>query len=284
MHADHYFTIGTDHISAGTPCEDYALSGTLRSGAVFGVVADGCSGANANTDVGARAIAWAFQRALREREAEPGQWFDPGFSELLLDIFNHHQYTGCGLDYQATVVGVVGTPEAASVYVHGDGAVIVRYADGALRLIQLAWWENAPFYINYKLHPQALDDFMLRFADGVIEPFLQTTTAFRQSAGELIIDSPQVKRFSMSEQFEGHVLQFRPAEEGIVSIAVLTDGIEKIGTLAPVAVATELMAFKNFEGSFVKRRVMKALKELAKVGAVPRDDLAVATILFPAKV
>jgi hypothetical protein len=285
MHADHYFAIGTDHITAGTPCEDYALTGMTHSGAVFGVVADGCSGANANTDVGARAIAWAFKAALNEQVGEPGEWFGPGFTELLLDTFRQHQYQGNRLDYQSTVVAVVGTPEAASVYVHGDGAVALRYADGSVRLIQFSWWDNAPFYLNYKLYNDFLDQFLDRFADGVIEPLTMTSTTFRQGEGDLIVEAPVVERFAMSEAYDGHVLHFRPAEEGIVAIAVLTDGIEKVGAapLAPVDVVNELMAFKNFEGSFVKRRAMRALKDFTEAGRRPRDDLAIATVLFPVK-
>lgn len=285
MHADHYFTIGTDHITAGTPCEDYALSGELASGAWFGVVADGCSGAFANTDVGARAIAWAFKRALNDRMVEPGAWFGAGFSELLTDAFRQHQYDGNRLDYMTTVVGVVGTPEAASVYIHGDGAVALRYADGSMRLIELAWWDNTPFYLNYKLYPDLLDRFMARFADGIIEPFTQVTTTFRQGVDELIIDAPVRERWAMSDAHEGHVLSFRPAEEGIIAIAVLTDGIDKIGIdpQPQVDVVNQLMSFKNYEGSFVKRRAMKALKEFARAGKPPRDDVAIATLLFPTK-
>jgi len=281
MHADHYFTIGTDHISGGTPCEDYALSGTLASGAVFGVVADGCSGANAHTDVGARAISWAFKRMLEDSQAAPGQWFGQDFPALFPAVFHQHQYAGAPEDYLATVVGVVGTPDAASVYVHGDGAVVVRYADGTLRLIQFSWWENTPFYLNYKLHPEVLDRFMRPFADGVIEPFTQTTTTHKPD--EVDASPAELQRFAMSDMYGGHILQFRPADEGIVAISVLTDGIEKVGALSPMVVAKELMAFKNFEGSFVKRRVMKALKDFRKLDQVPRDDLSVATILFPTK-
>lgn len=285
MHADHYFTIGTDHITAGTPCEDYALSGTTSAGASFGVVADGCSGANANTDVGARAIAWAFKAALNEQLAEPGEWFSAGFTERLREAFRQHQYDGNRLDYMTTVVGVVGTPEAASVYIHGDGAVAVRYVDGSIRLVQFSWWDNTPFYLNYKLYNDLLDRFVARFADDVIEPLTVTSTTFRQGPDDLVIDPPVVERFAMSEAFDGQVLRFRPADEGIVAITVLSDGIEKLGAipLQPVDVVRELMAFKNFEGAFVKRRAMRAVKEFAKDGRAPRDDLAIATVLFPVK-
>ena len=63
--ADHYFTIGTSHARAGEPCQDYALSGTLKDARVYGIVTDGCSGANARTDLGARVLALAMEAELQ---------------------------------------------------------------------------------------------------------------------------------------------------------------------------------------------------------------------------
>jgi hypothetical protein len=63
--ADHYFTIGTTHARAGEPCQDYALSGALKDARVYGIVTDGCSGANARTDLGARVLALALESELQ---------------------------------------------------------------------------------------------------------------------------------------------------------------------------------------------------------------------------
>lgn len=283
MNVDHFFTIGSAHHVQGNPCEDYALSGTLPSGVAYGVVADGCSGAHANTDIGARAIAWAFKRALEQRSVDPGQWFLASFSELLKDTFISLQYPGHSEDYLATVVGFAATPEQASVYVHGDGAVALRYADGEMRLIEFTWWDNTPFYLNYKLYPQLLDQFLQPYQDEVIEPFVQRTTTFRMAEAEVDVLSKQHERFVMERVFDGHVLHFHPEEEGIVAMAVLTDGIEQVGDKPATAVANEFLSFKNYQGEFVKRRMLKALKEFRKDGAVPRDDVGIAVVWFPEK-
>jgi hypothetical protein len=281
MNVDHFFTIGSGHQTQGTPCEDYALSGTLANGTAFGVVADGCSGANANTDVGARAIAWAFKRSLERRQVDAGRWFLAGFPELLQDVFHEHQYAGAREDYLATLVGFAATPDDASVYVHGDGAIALKYADGGMRLIQLTWWDNMPFYLNYRLHLDLLDQFASRYQDGIIEPFVQRTTTFRTTdAGLEILDS-QAERFQLDSVFTGHVLHFRPADEGIVAMAVLTDGIEQVGENPAAEVASEFMAFKNHQGEFVKRRMLKALKTFRKDALIPRDDVGIAAVWFP---
>jgi hypothetical protein len=280
MTLDHFFTIGSAHHAQGTPCEDYALSGMLPSGVAFGVVADGCSGAEANTDVGARAISWAFKQALAESQAEAGHWFDAGFTERLQAAFVRNQFAGAREDYLATVVGFAATPDFASVYVHGDGAVALRYADGRMELIQFAWWDNTPYYLNYQVHTEWLDRFLAPYQDGVIEPFGVRHTTFQAAEEGVEVLQSRHERFAMDQVMGGHVLQFRPAEEGIVAMAVLTDGIEQVGEKAPLEVASEWLAYKNFRGEFVKRRMLKSLKVLRNGGFIPRDDIGIAAISF----
>lgn len=283
MNVDHFITIGSAHHAQGKPCEDYALSGTLPTGAVFGVVADGCSGANANTDVGARAISWAFRQVLEHRTAQPGEWFDNGFGDELQRVFASLQFPSSAReDYLATVVGFAATPEEAAIFVHGDGAIAIRFADGRIRLVEFSWWDNTPFYLNYQLHPDLLDRFLRPFQDGVIEPFGMRTTAFLADGG-LEIPETTHERFRMDDLFNGHVLRFRPADEGIVAIAVLTDGLEQVGDLPAAAVAKEFVGFKNHQGEFVKRRLLRALKDFRKDGLIPRDDVGVAAVWFSEK-
>lgn len=296
MNIDHFFTIGSAHQTEGTPCEDYALSGRLETGTVFGVVADGCSGAKANTDVGARAIAWAFKRALEQRADSPGEWFGPGFYELLKETFVSFQFAGAPLDYLATLVGIAATPEQASILVHGDGAVVLRYADDRIRVIEFNWWDNTPFYLNYQVHPEWLDKFLRPYQNGVIEPFSLRDTLWSRTEEGFKVDETTQTRFAIDDVLSGHVLNFRPAEQGIVAIAVLTDGLEQFSLPATaqtpasmqdmvpvVEVAGQALAYKNHEGAFVKRRMLRALKEYRKSGVVPRDDVGIATVWFGGK-
>lgn len=285
MNVDHFITIGSSHNAQGKPCEDYALSGKLSSGAVFGVVSDGCSGANANTDVGSRALSWAFQQVLEHRTAQVGEWFADGFTNELKRVFGNLQYpTSARSDYLATVVGFAATPEQASIFVHGDGAVAFRFADGSMRLIEFNWWDNTPFYLNYQLHHDLLDQFVKPYESGLIEPFGMRTTTFRPTAdGVEVLDSVH-ERFSMDELFDGYVLSVRPTDDGIVAIAVLTDGVEQVGAKPVLEVAAEFLAYKNHEGEFVKRRMLRALKDFRKDGLNPRDDVGIAAVWFSEKV
>lgn len=135
MQTDSYFTIGTAHGKAGTPCEDYSLAGDLRPGLVFGVVTDGCSGAYAHTDEGARALGFAFRKVLRDSRHLADSWFDCAYTQRLAEQFLANSYTEEPDDRYATAVGFAATADHAAVYVFGDGAYALRFSDGRHRLV-----------------------------------------------------------------------------------------------------------------------------------------------------
>jgi hypothetical protein len=285
MNVDHYFTIGTDHQAQGRPCEDYALSGTLPGGAVFGVVADGCSGANANTDIGARALAWAFKRTATDAAYQnPAVLFGHFFHGELVEAFARHSYTGSPDDTLATVVGFIATPDQAAVYLQGDGALALRYADGSTRFIEFNWANNKPYYMGYQLRPHLADRYEQEVtAEAGAHPFTQTTLHAPSPSATLterLPDEPVREEFTLLQVKAGHVLRFNPRAEGIVAMAVMTDGVTQVGALPALQVAQAFTAFKNSQGEFLKRRLIKALKDFKREDAVPRDDVGVAAVWF----
>lgn len=288
MNVDHYFTIGTDHQAQGRPCEDYALSGELPGGAVFGVVADGCSGANANTDIGARALAWAFRNLATDHATRhSGLPFNDHFHGELLVEFMKARYSQEVKDYLATLVGFIATPETAAVYVQGDGVMALCYADGSMRLVEFSWANNMPYYLGYRIQPHLAQEYESQMAiEGGPQPFTQTTTYLPGPAAPLpeqLSDILTSEFFKLDQVKNGHVLRFNPREEGIVAMAVMTDGVAQIGavpSLQLLQVARAFTAFKNNQGAFVKRRLLKALKDFKREDALPRDDVGMACVWF----
>lgn len=283
MHTDHYFTIGLTHASEGKPCEDYAISGMARPHLAYAIVSDGCSGAQAHTDIGARTISWAFQRLVEESRAQPGEWFDKDFERRLLAYFEAFRITAMLPDYLATIVGLVATPEKASVYIYGDGAIAVKYLDGRIELIELSWWDNKPLYLAYQFNLGILDEFVGLYKDSIIEPFKQVNSTWIHHRSDV---ESITARFSLEDVSEGHVIHFNPSSDGIESISIFTDGIDHIEPLSSKDVVDELMSFTaSNKGSFVKRRAMRALDNLKERKAKQKDDFAMATIWFgPEKV
>lgn len=278
MNIDHYFTIGKPHLTDGSPCEDYALSGELRPGLVFGAISDGCGGAFADTDVGARALAYAFKATLASVAYRGSGWFDAPFVDHLQAQFVSNQFTGRWDDYQATLVGLAATPERAQALILGDGAVAIKYTDGRQVLLEAEWPGNAPLYLAYHQEPLLVERHREYLAmQGEQFRLIRTERVVKDGVPE-IITSSQV--YSFDRAARGLVLDFAPTDEGIAALAVFSDGLAKVGDLSSVDAAQEFLAFKNYRGGFVKRRMARSLERLAKIGQVPRDDLAMACIWF----
>lgn len=281
MHHDHYFTIGTRHAKEGTPCEDYALSGMLPDGRQYGVVSDGCSGANAMTDLGARVWAHAYARALTCAFPHSRE-----FLERFLQFGRENRFTENPFDYLATVVGVVSDGVTATSTVFGDGAVTLVYRDGRRRLLSVDWRENMPYYPLYAEVPKFDMDFRASQARApLLQPVRVRTVDFRVGDGGVEVLSDTSDWYDLEVFHHGWTQTLNLAEEGLQGVVVATDGVEQLqqaGALNQPAeqVVAAFTAFKNHQGGFVKRRVMRALGDYAKAGYQPADDVGVAALWF----
>lgn len=282
MPIDHYFTIGKPHLAQGRPCEDYAWSTTLPGGLLLGVVADGCSGAWANTDVGARALAFAFEKAVAARQTLPNAWFDETFYADIRALFAAHRISTGYLDYYATVMGLVASHDHAAVYLFGDGVLTLRFADGRYQVMEFDWQRNTPFYLAYTLDPGAQAHFIQELGNDADRAVRCQNTIFSMVDGipEVIAEDESWLPFAAFEH--GYRLEFDVVAQGIQAMAVFSDGVARLGAGGePIAqVTSHFLAFKNFRGEFVKRRMLSALAAYQKQGIEPQDDLAVACAWF----
>jgi hypothetical protein len=287
MNVDHFFTIGAQHVRGGSPCEDYALSElSAADGSAYAAIADGCGGAFANTDIGARAICFAFEEAIRKQLGQPLDWFSGAFLDDLKSAFSaRFNMSGRPMDYLATLGAVVANPERASVFLFGDGAYLVRYADGRHRLTWLEWSGNAPFYLRYLQDANELARWARGFAEeGETEApasALECWTDFRVGPnGETEVLEEASRPLALDTLMGGYLRTFEPAAQGIEAIAIFSDGILRVNDVPEHEAAREFTSFKNFRGGFVKRRMTRALEDYAKKNSKPQDDLAVACVWF----
>lgn len=233
MGIDSYFAIGSAHAAAGDPCQDYAFHGTG-----YGVIADGCSSSAGRPDLGARLAASALARALAEPVSDPAM---P--QKMLLDALATAM--ACGLatreDLLTTVGGFRVDDDGIQVWLWGDGVGFVEYANGATELKVIEWTNNTPMYPIYLLDP---------------EP-------------------PQLVATINGEPTEGGVpfyWDLRDTGKGpIRNLLLATDGMLQISGVPVSAALAKLTAFKTTNGAFLKRRALRALKEMT-----PVDDLGMA--------
>ena len=276
---DHFFAIGTPHANSGGACQDYARSGLVTADLAVGAVADGCSGASANTEVGAQAAVFAFERALLPYRHRPGGWFDAPFAEDFLAAFGASRVSPREDDYLASLVGFAANSREAAIYLFGDGAIALRYTDGRHLLIEIEWPGNAPYYPGYSSRPEVRERFLAQLSDPYAA-VVQRRTEFVAGDGGVttLASSSETRSFEALER--GAVIRFQPADEQIEAMAVMTDGLARIGCLSAAEAAAELLAFKNHRGHFVKRRCLRALAALRRGGQLLGDDLAIAGVWF----
>lgn len=231
MGIDSYFVIGTAHSSAGEPCQDFAMHGDN-----FGVIADGCSSSKGHPDIGARLAGKALAKALSVPVLDPDM---P--RRTLLDGLA--KALGTGLvdkeDLLATTGGFRVDPEGVQAWLWGDGVIYVEYADGSVELKVIEAENNMPLYPVYLLDRDA--------------PVLRGTVNGVEANDVL-----------------PYYWDFRKTGQPIRNFLMATDGLTQIADLAVDEAIAQFTAFKTTEGAFLKRRMIRALKNMS-----PRDDLGV---------
>lgn len=266
LRVDHYFSIGRSHARAGEPCEDYALSGTLGDDRVYGIVTDGCSGANARTDLGARVLALAMEAELQSTTSLEDCFTSASIQRIRTRLLSM-PLGGRPQDYLASIVAFCATATTAKLFMAGDGAYATRQTNGTVQITEASWPDNAPYYLGYCLQPAVAARFTASAANGALNVQLSTHTT---SADAITRDIPA------QDFLQGWTTEIDLTD--ITALAIHSDGISQISKLESLDAATACLAFKNHEGSFVKRRAMKALAQWEKNGHIPQDDFSIAAL------
>ena len=260
FHVDSYYTIGSAHVTAGKPCQDYAVTGSFDGG-VCAVVSDGCS-TGGRTDVGARIVAHATVEAIRLLPApEPANQryiITAGRSLLGLEAS----------DMLATCVSMEVNEFTGTIKVQGDGVVALRFDDGSsTRIHRFDWKNNTPFYPAYTANG---DEAVFITAHGGPESTAVTEECIHRDG------CVENRELSAASGARGLIVAFNPQ---IVSFAaVFSDGVTQIDGVNWKDAVRELLNFKNTNGEFVKRRAIRFLKECREKGKGPIDDFSMAVI------
>lgn len=281
LSADHHFSIGSQHLRQGKPCQDYALSGIFEN-VSFAIVSDGCSNGE-NTDVGSRFTAlstaaaiknhWAINRSVINEN-------DPKEIAVKQSIIQRGAYHMLGLtreDMLATCLYACMSGEGGFMHVLGDGVIAWKLKNGAIVMRKLDWARNAPLYPVY-----GEDNFSsftaFHSADEKTPALTAEEWKYEPNDGYFYTKKSE---FTVAEGIKGHIEIFSKArirEEAIEYVALFSDGISQVENTNWKDVVVELFAFKSMTGSFAKRRVISFLKHAAETNKKPVDDLACAVI------
>jgi hypothetical protein len=270
LRVSRFVTIGGLHVLGGQLCEDYALAQQPDDAVAIAAVADGCSGAQANTDIGARVICHAFAHVNADHAATRAGRLRDDFDATLEATMLQFAFTDDLADYLATLVGVVATPEHATVWVSGDGALGVRFRDGRFRLTCYAWRDDAPYYFMYRLEPSVRERMVERLrADCPGAVHAQVLEFTMRDDGTADVADRRLEAYTFEEFERGRRIEIAPSRERIAALAVMSDGVEKVGRLSA-------------EATTLPEHATSVLREFGEQGHVPFDDLALACVEFDA--
>lgn len=260
---DSLFLIGDSH----KVCQDYTITGNTGDGVDYLIVCDGCSSSK-DSDLGARILALMAKRNFRHLtglERQDRKYFNFGNA-----VINAARQTALELQIDfssldATLIVAMKENDNVTVYVYGDGNIIVADKNGKLDITNISFESGAPFYLNYWNSQYRLVAYKSEFPGQVI---VKGNNYLAREA----FDCPVIYSFDCST---------------ISMIAISTDGIESFESkpganaiLDQNIVQSGLFTFKNTNGEYLKRRVERHVLDLHKANIIHHDDLGIASMVF----
>jgi len=277
---DSYFYIGRGHFEAGKPCQDYALAGT-NGRAAYAIVSDGCS-TGGKTDVGARILALSTAKTLGHTAvraiAEPVTDVLPEISvRQRLVVTCSQEILGLSQsDILATCVYCYFTPQGGYIHLEGDGVIALRWRDKHIRMYRYEWEDNRPCYPAF-----AQDHFagFIQEHGGDLAAQKLTQEIWDYAPGDTGCRLISETHISLWEGIRGVRIPIAKEELDLLDcVAVFTDGVAQVEGIDWKEAVVECLAFKVVAGEFVKRRLIRFIKDVQKKGKGPLDDIACAAI------
>jgi len=273
LFVDSYFQIGSAHLTAGKPCQDYAGAETENDFACV-IVSDGCS-SGARTDIGARLNVLITAAAIKKMEELSIE------AEInLVDIFRDKalaELSGdLGLDRNdllATCLYAKITPNNNYINIIGDGVIAYQFDNGEIWMSRFEWNKNTPFYPAYRIG--GLRNFIAAHDGDLLAGVLRETKCIFTN-GEYV-DQEEVV-YSLQNGMRGVVIDLNDKITMLKYIVLFTDGITQIDQYDWRKAVVAMLSYKNTTGEFVKRRAIRELKDSFKIGKGAIDDFACAAI------
>lgn len=264
---DTFSEIGSQH----KVCEDYCVSS--EDPFPFIVLSDGCSSSK-DTDMGSRILCHLAKQYFNYNK----HFFDYIQKDQLGDwVINNAEQTARHLGLSdtcldATLIAAYPMLSYVNIIFYGDGLIILEDAAKNIEVFSIHYNPNAPYYLSYKINPKRrLDYHNMKVTKKILH---YTEVINKVTEEEIAYDNP----FS---------LNINLVTSGYKKIMICTDGIESFlkGTDKPdqqtlKSIFKECLNFKTTAGEFLKRRLIRVLKELKTEGWNHYDDLTAGVILM----
>lgn len=270
MKIESYFNIGQRHIYEGIPCEDYATAGIFNN-KCFGVISDGCSGANARTDIGARVWCLAAERVLED--FYDNTLIPDNFTELLLEMFKENRLTKNLQEELASLIVLAANKKEANIWLMGDGGYALLHNNGDITLTSYKWDQNMPFYPTYLLESAAIKSFEKKAKEyGDLISVKKIRFNFNQD-GKLIIKDNSYSKKPFEFLKNGVNIHIDKQEDDVKSIALLSDGLWSFSELSPYLAISHCL--EQTEEDLFRKHMVNVLKHWYECETIHKDDFSI---------
>lgn len=276
LNVDTFLTIGKTH----KMCEDYIIQETAPF--PFIVLCDGCSSSK-DTDIGARILAVSMRNAIKAiKPLEPDRYEELGILSLhwAKNIIREMDLPLTTLD--ATAIVAIYEEPYAHVFMYGDGVIIHKHND-MYSVYKIDFTNGAPYYLSYKLDLDRLAVYSKASENEPEGKSLRSNHMIFSVNGDRTLSNVELYHYSTP------IYRGFPLDKGDF-LAVSSDGLDAFvdistGERVPLQeIVTEMLAYKNTTGDFVKRRTKKAIETFAKSSIFPMDDVSIGTIHRPEEI
>jgi hypothetical protein len=181
-----------------------------------------------------------------------------------------------------------GHTTVCEVSIVGDGGFFVEFKDGNKKFGMIEFDNNAPLYMSYVTNGNLANYFNtfpeVKATLKIINFFKDGTTENKDIDLSKYVDIARNAKndfdnsqFCSLNQFIFEDVKFVTIfSDGVKSFSRVVDGIST--PINEVEIVKQIVAYKNFNGDFVKRRMMKMQKDYVKENITHYDDVSVATI------
>lgn len=269
IHTDSFFCIGKTH----TICQDYTEHGKDHI-----VVSDGCSG-SPESNIGSLLMCRAAKLFIGKHPYIDHSAF---CNNVIAGAYTYAKALELHEDsLNATLLSVVADEKAFRCTIAGDGVIAtrVKHKPNLWHIYEYVFPSGAPYYLRYTLDPKINDAYVKEFGTkftvchyclNLNDPNCPTVGAIRPQAFGSVFSTEFYDICDAVAIFSDGVSSFQQSA---------TTPTSKTTTPVPlIKILSELLNFKNYNGSFVQRRCKAAFQKFTKDNWVNTDDFSMSVI------
>ena len=268
-------------------CEDYARVIDMNE-CSYAIISDGCSSSK-DSDVGSRILSLCIEKVLKTSAytlfymCKNGGDYELNHIKYWLKSVNLSRIN-MGLKTEAIdatlILAEVDTcKNRYCIKFFGDGVAAIGFKDGSIDIVSIEYPSGYPFFINYYLDEGRFKQWMEYANDCTLKKYSIIENKCKihcVSCAKLVnnISSPYLMGSTKNLKFISIM------SDGVSSFSkLLVNETSKTTKNVPLEeVLPRILAFKNYQGEFVKRRLQRFLKDIKKDSWQHNDDLSMATI------